>query len=159
LSTLRPSQEDLLRFALDTGALLFGNFITKAGRETPYFFNSSKLSAGQGAWAAGQALAEAAVASGLKFDMLFGAAYKGIPLAALTAAALQQGHNLDLKFAYNRKEVKAHGEGGAVVGTARNTAPCESTLGTRASSFRSQSTTALRFRRCWPTPSGRRMTA
>jgi len=116
LSALRPSQEDLLRLALGSGALLFGNFITKAGRETPYFFNSSKLSTGRGAWAAGQALAEAAVASGLKFDMLFGAAYKGIPLAALTAAALQQGHNLDLKFAYNRKEVKAHGEGGAVVG-------------------------------------------
>lgn len=116
MSFLRPSQEDLLRLALDTGALLFGNFVTKAGRETPYFFNSSKLSTGRGAWVAGQALAEAAVASGLRFDMLFGAAYKGIPLVALTALALQQNRGLDLKFAYNRKEAKAHGEGGAVVG-------------------------------------------
>ena len=116
MSVLRPSQENLLRLALDTGALLFGNFVTKAGRETPYFFNSAKLSSGRGAWAAGQALSDEAVASGLGFDMLFGAAYKGIPLAALTAAALQQGHNLDPKFAYNRKEAKAHGEGGAVAG-------------------------------------------
>ncbi|MCY4156768.1 MAG: orotate phosphoribosyltransferase [Gammaproteobacteria bacterium] len=116
MSVLRPSQENLLRLALETGALLFGSFVTKAGRETPYFFNSAKLSSGRGAWAAGQALSDEAVASGLGFDMLFGAAYKGIPLAALTAAALQQGHNLDLKFAYNRKEAKAHGEGGAVAG-------------------------------------------
>ena len=116
MSLLRPSQEDLLRFALETGALLFGEFITKAGRETPYFFNSAKLSTGRGAWAASRALAEEADASGLRFDMLFGAAYKGIPLVALTALALQQGYGMDLKFAYNRKEAKAHGEGGAVVG-------------------------------------------
>ena len=116
MSTLRPSQEDLLSLALDTGALLFGNFVTKAGRETPYFFNSSKLSSGRGAWVAGQVLAEEAVASGLRFDMLFGAAYKGITLVALTALALQQGYGLDLKFAYNRKEAKGHGEGGAIVG-------------------------------------------
>ena len=116
MSKLRPGQEELLRLALDTGALLFGDFTTKAGRATPYFFNSSKLSTGRGAWVAGQALAEAAAASGLRFNMLFGAAYKGIPLVALTAMALQQGHRLDVDFAYNRKEVKAHGEGGAVVG-------------------------------------------
>ena len=116
MSVLRPSQADLLRFALDTDALLFGDFITKAGRATPYFFNSSRLCTGRGALVAGQALAEAAIASGLRFNMLFGAAYKGIPLAAITALALQQGYGLDLKFAYNRKERKEHGEGGAVVG-------------------------------------------
>ncbi len=116
MSVLRPSQEDLLRFALDKGALLFGDFVTKAGRQTPYFFNSSKLSTGHGAWVVGQALAEAAIAAGPRFDMLFGAAYKGIPLAAITALALQQGYGLDLKFAYNRKQIKEHGEGGAVVG-------------------------------------------
>ena len=116
MSVLRPSQADLLRFALDTEALLFGDFITKGGRATPYFFNSSRLCTGRGAWVAGQALAEAAINSGLRFNMLFGAAYKGIPLAAITALALQQGYGLDLKFAYNRKERKDHGEGGAVVG-------------------------------------------
>lgn len=116
MSVLRPGQADLLRLALDTGALLFGDFITKAGRATPYFFNSSRLSTGRGALVAGQALAEAAIASGLGFDMLFGPAYKGIPLAAVTAAALQQGYGRNLQFAYNRKERKLHGEGGGVVG-------------------------------------------
>ena len=113
---LRPSQADLLRLALETGALLFGDFITKGGRATPYFFNSSKLCTGRGSLVTGQALAEEAVASGLHFKMLFGAAYKGIPLAAITSLALQQGYGLDIPFAYNRKERKDHGEGGAVVG-------------------------------------------
>ncbi len=117
MSVLRPSQDDLLRFALDTEALQFGDFITKAGRATPYFFNSSRLCTGRGSLVAGQALAEAVITSGLRFNMLFGAAYKGIPLAAITALALQQGYGLDLPFAYNRKERKDHGEGGAVVGS------------------------------------------
>lgn len=117
MSVLRPSQADLLRLALDTGALLFGDFITKGGRATPYFFNSSRLCTGRGALVAGQALAEAAIASGLRFNMLFGAAYKGIPLAAITALALAQGYGLEMEYAYNRKERKDHGEGGAVVGS------------------------------------------
>lgn len=117
MSTLRPSQADLLRLALDTGALLFGEFITKGGRATPYFFNSSKLCTGRGSLVAGQALAEVAMASGLRFDMLFGAAYKGIPLAAIAALALAQGYGLEIRYAYNRKERKRHGEGGAVVGS------------------------------------------
>ena len=116
MSTLRAIQAELLRLALDTGALQFGDFVTKAGRKTPYFFNSSRLSTGRGAMMAGRALAEAAIESGLRFDMLFGAAYKGIPLVALTALALQENHGLDLQFAYNRKERKAHGEGGELVG-------------------------------------------
>ncbi len=117
MSVLRPSQADLLRLALDTGALLFGDFITKGGRTTPYFFNSSRLCTGRGALVAGQALAEVAIASGLRFNMLFGAAYKGIPLAAITALALAQGYGLETQYAYNRKERKEHGEGGAVVGS------------------------------------------
>ena len=117
MSVLRPSQADLLRLALDTGALLFGEFITKGGRATPYFFNSSKLCTGRGSLVAGQALAEVAMASGLRFNMLFGAAYKGIPLAAITALALAQGYGLEMQYAYNRKERKDHGEGGAVVGS------------------------------------------
>ena len=100
MSVLRPSQADLLRFALDTDALLFGDFITKAGRATPYFFNSSRLCTGRGALVAGQALAEAAIASGLRFNMLFGAAYKGIPLAAdycsCAAAGLRAGPEVRL---------------------------------------------------------------
>ena len=116
MSVLRPSQADLLRLALETGALLFGDFITKGGRATPYFFNSSKLCTGRGSLVAGQALAEEAVASGLRFDMLFGAAYKCIPLAAITSLALAQGYGLDIPYAYNRKERKGHGEGGVVVG-------------------------------------------
>ena len=116
MSALRPGQADLLRLALDTGALLFGDFVTKAGRATPYFFNSSRLCTGRGAVAAGQALAEAAVASELRFDMLFGPAYKGIPLAAVTSLALARGYGLDVPYAYNRKERKDHGEGGALAG-------------------------------------------
>ena len=117
MTVLRPSQADLLRLALDTGALLFGEFITKGGRATPYFFNSSKLCTGRGSLVAGQALAEVAMGSGLRFNMLFGAAYKGIPLAAITALALAQGYGLEVQYAYNRKERKDHGEGGAVVGS------------------------------------------
>lgn len=113
---LRPSQADLLRLALETGALQFGDFITKGGRATPYFFNSSKLCTGRGSLVAGQALAETGIASGLRFNMLFGAAYKGIPLAAITSQALAQGYGLDIPYGYNRKERKDHGEGGAVVG-------------------------------------------
>lgn len=116
MSVLRPSQADLLRLALDTGALLFGEFTTKGGRASPYFFNSSKLCSGRGSLVAGQALAEAAIASELRFDLLFGAAYKGIPLASITSLALVQGYGLDIPYAYNRKERKEHGEGGAVVG-------------------------------------------
>ena len=116
MSVLRPSQADLLRLAIETGALLFGDFVTKGGRATPYFFNSSKLCSGRGSMVAGQALAEVAIASGLRFDILFGAAYKGIPLAAITSLALVQGYGLDIPYAYNRKERKDHGEGGAVVG-------------------------------------------
>ena len=116
MSVLRPRQADLLQLALDSGALLFGDFITKAGRATPYFFNSSKLCTGRGALVAGQALAEAASESGLRFNMLFGPAYKGIPLAAITALALAQDYGQEVHYGYNRKERKDHGEGGAVVG-------------------------------------------
>ena len=116
MSAVSASQADLLRIALETEALLFGDFVTKAGRETPYFFNSSRLCTGKGALLAGQALADAAIASGLDFDMLFGPAYKGISLAAVTALALRQTCGRDVGFAYDRKERKDHGEGGALAG-------------------------------------------
>ena len=116
MSAVSATQAELLRIALDTEALLFGDFVTKAGRETPYFFNSSKLCSGKGALLAGQALADAATASGLDFDMLFGPAYKGISLAAVTALALRQAYGRDVGFAYDRKERKDHGEGGALAG-------------------------------------------
>ena len=116
MSVVSASRAELLRVALDTEALLFGDFVTKAGRETPYFFNSSRLCTGRGALLAGQALADAAIASGLDFDMLFGPAYKGISLAAVTALALRQAYGRDVGFAYDRKERKDHGEGGALAG-------------------------------------------
>ena len=116
MSVVSASRAELLRVALDTEALLLGDFVTKAGRETPYFFNSSRLCTGRGALLAGQALADAAIASGLDFDMLFGPAYKGISLAAVTALALRQAYGRDVGFAYDRKERKDHGEGGALAG-------------------------------------------
>lgn len=116
MSAVSASQAELLRISLDTEALLFGDFVTKAGRETPYFFNSSRLCTGRASLLAGQALADAAAASGLEFDMLFGPAYKGISLAAVTALALRQAYGRDVGFAYDRKERKDHGEGGALAG-------------------------------------------
>ena len=99
-----------------SGVLRFGSFTLKSGRESPYFFNAGLFNTGDAIGAVGQAYAEAVTASDLKFDMLFGPAYKGIPLVTITAAALaQRGRNLP--FAFNRKEAKDHGEGGSIVGS------------------------------------------
>ncbi len=113
---IRAYQSDFIELCLRLGALKFGNFRLKSGRDSPYFFNSGQFSSGRAIGALGRAYAAAAVASGVAFDMLFGPAYKGIPLVTATAAALAQEHGLDPPFAYNRKEAKAHGEGGLVVG-------------------------------------------
>jgi len=98
------------------GALKFGSFQLKSGRESPYFFNAGLLSTGEAIAAAGRAYAAAITASDVAFDMLFGTAYKGIPLVAVTAAALAEHQGLSLPFAFNRKETKDHGEGGHIVG-------------------------------------------
>ena len=94
----------------------FGDFTLKSGRQSPYFFDAGLFSTGHSIAALGSAYARAIVSSGMSFDMIFGPAYKGIPLAAVTAAALATDHQRDLPWAYNRKEPKDHGEGGVMVG-------------------------------------------
>lgn len=108
-------RQDFLAFALARDVLRFGEFVTKAGRKTPYFFNAGLFSDGGSLRRLGQYYAEAYLASGLVCEQLFGPAYKGITLAAATAIALaEKGHNLP--YSFNRKEAKDHGERGLVVG-------------------------------------------
>jgi len=101
--------------AIGSGAILFGEFTTKAGRQSPYFFNAGRFCTGAGLARLGQYYADALLASGVPFDGLFGPAYKGIPLAASIAIALA-GKGRDVPWSFNRKEAKDHGEGGSVVG-------------------------------------------
>ncbi len=110
-------QHDFLDLCIRLGVLRFGNFTLKSGRESPYFFNAGLFNTGAAIAAVGRAYAAALVASGLPFDMLFGPAYKGIPLATVTATALAEHHHIDKPFAFNRKEAKAHGEGGTIIGS------------------------------------------
>ena len=108
-------RQDFLQFALARDVLRFGEFVTKAGRKSPYFFNAGLFNDGASLRRLGEFYAEALLASGIGCDQLFGPAYKGITLAAATAIALAAaGHNLP--YSYNRKEAKDHGEGGTVVG-------------------------------------------
>jgi orotate phosphoribosyltransferase len=110
-------RHEFLAFALARDVLRFGEFVTKAGRRTPYFFNAGLFNDGESLRRLGRFYAEALVASGVGCDQLFGPAYKGITLAAATAIALaEKGHNLP--FSFNRKEAKDHGEGGTIVGAA-----------------------------------------
>ena len=106
---------EFVQFAIEAGVLRFGEFTTKAGRLSPYFFNSALFDDGVKLKRLAQFYARRLVASGVGFDMLFGPAYKGITLAAATAMALAD-HGRAVPFAYNRKEAKDHGEGGVVVG-------------------------------------------
>jgi orotate phosphoribosyltransferase len=108
-------KQDFIRFAIDGQVLCFGEFKTKAGRLSPYFFNTGLFNDGASLRRLGQFYAQAILAAGLEFDMLFGPAYKGIPLASAVAIALAEaGRNVP--FAFNRKEAKDHGEGGTIVG-------------------------------------------
>lgn len=113
---LQPHQRDLLDTALARGVLRFGDFTLKSGRQSPYFFNMGRIDSGAALAAVGAAYADTIVANDIGFDMLFGPAYKGIPLAATTAIALASEHDRDVPWAYNRKEAKDHGEGGSLVG-------------------------------------------
>jgi orotate phosphoribosyltransferase len=116
MPSLDQYTQSFLRAALDAGALQFGEFTLKSGRVSPYFFNAGLFNSGATISALAQAYAGTLAASSLAFDMLFGPAYKGITLAAVTSAALFQQHQRDVPFAYNRKEAKDHGEGGMLVG-------------------------------------------
>lgn len=109
-------QQAFLNLAIELGALRFGRFTLKSGRESPYFFNAGVFASGRSIAALGRYYAQTIQRNQLEPDMLFGPAYKGIPIAAVTAAALADHHDLDLPFAYDRKEAKAHGEGGRLVG-------------------------------------------
>ncbi|HEX7370369.1 MAG TPA: orotate phosphoribosyltransferase [Rhodanobacteraceae bacterium] len=113
---LKPHQQTFLDVALARGVLRFGEFTLKSGRQSPYFFNMGRIDSGKALAEVGAAYAAAIMASGIDFDMLFGPAYKGIPLAAATAVALAREHDRDVPWAYNRKEAKDHGEGGTLVG-------------------------------------------
>ncbi len=110
-------QREFIRFALARGALRFGEFTLKSGRRSPYFFNTGTFDSGASLSELGRHYAAAIVASGIEFDLLFGPAYKGIPLGAAIAIALYRDHGLDVPFAFNRKEAKDHGEGGNILGS------------------------------------------
>lgn len=109
---------DFLQLAIERQVLKFGEFTLKSGRLSPYFFNAGLFNTGGALAKLGQYYAQAIVDSGIEFDVLFGPAYKGIPLASVTAAALYEQHDMDVPYAFNRKEAKAHGEGGNIVGSA-----------------------------------------
>ncbi len=109
-------QNDFVDFMLEIGALKFGEFTLKSGRVSPYFFNAGQFNQGNHLSQLGQFYAQAIEASGIKFDVLFGPAYKGIPLVAATAIALNDSFNRSVPYSFNRKEAKDHGEGGSIVG-------------------------------------------
>ncbi|SDL53678.1 orotate phosphoribosyltransferase [Franzmannia pantelleriensis] len=113
---MQPYQREFIEFAIDQGVLRFGEFTLKSGRVSPYFFNAGLFKSGAALARLGRCYAQAIEASGLQADVLFGPAYKGIPLAATTAVALAEHHDRDLPFSFNRKEAKTHGEGGNIVG-------------------------------------------
>jgi len=113
---MQAYKREFIDLALELGVLRFGEFTLKSGRVSPYFFNAGLFNTGYAAARLGRYYAAAIADSGVGFDMLFGPAYKGIPLAALSAAALAEHQDMDVPFAYNRKEAKAHGEGGSIVG-------------------------------------------
>ena len=113
---MKKYQDAFIDIAIESQALCFGEFKLKSGRLSPYFFNAGLLYQGKALSVLAASYAQAIVDSGLQFDVIFGPAYKGIPLAALTAAALFEKHAINIPFAYNRKEKKDHGEGGLLVG-------------------------------------------
>ena len=114
---MRDYQKAFIEFALSREVLRFGEFTLKSGRVSPYFFNAGLFNTGSALARLGQYYAKAIVESGVDFDVLFGPAYKGIPLAAACSVALADHHQRDVPYSFNRKEAKAHGEGGNIVGS------------------------------------------
>jgi orotate phosphoribosyltransferase len=113
---MKDFQQAFLDYCLRRGVLRFGDFTLKSGRNSPYFFNAGLFNTGADLAALGDFHARAIVDAGLDFDLLFGPAYKGIPLAAVTAASLYREHGRNVPYAFDRKEAKDHGEGGRIVG-------------------------------------------
>ncbi len=113
---MKSYQREFLDFAINIEVLCFGEFTLKSGRISPYFFNSGLFNSGASLGKLGCYYAQAIESSGIDFDMIYGPAYKGIPLAAATVIALAGPHNRDIPYAFNRKEAKDHGEGGTTVG-------------------------------------------
>ena len=114
----RSSKHEFLTFCVECEVLRFGDFTLKSGRSSPYFFNAGLFNSGSRLAKLGAFYAKAIVASGLQYDVLFGPAYKGIPLASAAAVALATAHGVDVSYCFNRKEAKDHGEGGVIVGAA-----------------------------------------
>jgi len=113
---MQPYKKEFLEFAIQANVLRFGEFTLKSGRTSPYFFNAGLFNTGQHLARLGRFYAQAIVDSGIHFDVLFGPAYKGIPLAAATSIALADHHDVNIPYCFNRKEAKDHGEGGNLVG-------------------------------------------
>ncbi|WP_108347884.1 orotate phosphoribosyltransferase [Vibrio cholerae] len=114
---MKAYQREFIEFALEKQVLKFGEFTLKSGRKSPYFFNAGLFNAGRDLARLGRFYAAALVDSGIEFDVLFGPAYKGIPIATTTAVALADHHDVDTPYCFNRKEAKDHGEGGNLVGS------------------------------------------
>jgi orotate phosphoribosyltransferase len=113
---MQEYQKQFIEFVIDNGILRFGEFTLKSGRKSPYFFNAGLFNTGNKMSFLGDCYANTVVQADLDFDVMFGPAYKGIPLVAVTAAYLASGHGIDKPYCYNRKEIKDHGEGGLIVG-------------------------------------------
>lgn len=114
---MKAYQKEFIEFALSKNVLRFGEFTLKSGRTSPYFFNAGLFNTGGDLARLGRFYASALADSGIEFDLLFGPAYKGIPIATTTAVALADHHNMDMPYCFNRKEAKTHGEGGSLVGS------------------------------------------
>jgi orotate phosphoribosyltransferase len=114
---MKDYQREFIEFALAKQVLRFGEFTLKSGRTSPYFFNAGLFNTGRDLARLGRFYAAALADSGIDFDLLFGPAYKGIPIATTTAVALADHHDMDIPYCFNRKEAKKHGEGGSLVGS------------------------------------------
>jgi orotate phosphoribosyltransferase len=114
---VKAYQREFIEFALERQVLRFGEFTLKSGRTSPYFFNAGLFNTGKDLARLGRFYAAALIDSAIEFDLLFGPAYKGIPIATTTAVALCDHHDVDIPYCFNRKEAKTHGEGGSLVGS------------------------------------------
>ncbi|HGH5991364.1 orotate phosphoribosyltransferase [Morganella morganii] len=117
---MKAYQREFIELAMKKQVLKFGEFTLKSGRKSPYFFNAGLFNTGRDLALLGRFYAAALCDSGVQYDVLFGPAYKGIPIATTTAVALAEHHDLDMPYCFNRKEAKDHGEGGTLVGSPLN---------------------------------------